>query len=135
MVAPTLAGGGSVPTASPDALQPVLFKDLLASGLEAAASLHAATSGVPTMGAATRTPQSGNYSTGTASPDTAEHHHIAFYLPIHAASTGASDSIGTKYSFTEETLVVARGQGAQGLVLLRTLAQLEDLDPPVFISS
>jgi hypothetical protein len=106
MVAPTLAGGGSVP--SPDALQPVLFKDLLASGLEGAASLHAATSGVPTMGAATRTPQSGNDSTGTASPDTAEHHHIAFYLPLHAATTGASDSIGKKYGFAE----VARGQGA-----------------------
>ena len=89
------------------------------------------------MGAATRVAQSGNDSdsTGTASPDTAqaEHHHIAFYLPIHAASTGASDSIGTKYSFTEETLVVARGQGAQGLVFLSSLAQ--DLDPPVFISS
>ncbi len=96
MVAPTLAGGGSVPTASPDALHPVLFKDLLASGLEAASSLHAATSGVPTMGAATRTPQSGNdsLSTGTANPDTAEHHHIAFYLPLYAATTGASDSIG-----------------------------------------
>jgi hypothetical protein len=107
MVAPsTLAGGGSVP--SPDALHPVLFKDLLASGLEAAASLHAATSGVPTMGAATRTAQSGNDSTGTASPDTAEHHHIAFYLPIHAATTGASHSIGKKYSFAE----VAREQGA-----------------------
>ena len=131
MVAPTLAGGGSVP--SPDALLPVLFKDLLASGLEAAASLHAATSGVPTMGAATRAAQSGNDtgSTGTASPATAEHHHIAFYLPIHAASTGASDSIGKNYSFTEET---SWWPGDRVLVSLSTLAQ--DLDPPpVFISS